>query len=110
TRSYYFFSCCAFPVHYSVIAIKMNPQAAPRQAERKASSSPAVILLVLLFLGLGTAKMPGEELKTESRMPFLHHIPLRDADGQIITLPPAFDEQGKPHEAKGNPFSTAQTC
>jgi len=43
-------------------------------------------------------------------MPFLHHIPLRDADGQIITLPPAFDDAGKPQEARANPFSTAQTC
>lgn len=40
----------------------------------------------------------------------MHHIPLRDVDGQIISLPPAFDEQGKPQEAKANPFSTAQTC
>jgi hypothetical protein len=51
-----------------------------------------------------------ENLKTESRMPFLHHIPLRDVDGQIISLPAAFDDQGKPQEPRGNPYSTAQTC
>src|SRR6185503_18085439 len=36
----------------------------------------------------------GENLKTESRIPYLHHIPLRDAEGQIISLPAAFDEAG----------------
>jgi hypothetical protein len=43
-------------------------------------------------------------------MPFHHVIPLRDADGNMISLPPAFDDQGKPQEAKGLPFSTSQTC
>lgn len=56
------------------------------------------------------AALGAESLKTESRMPFLHHIPLRDADGQIISLPPPVDEQGKPQEARANPYSTAQTC
>ena len=71
-------------------------------------------LLVLAALTSGLMFWPGdasaESLKTESRIPFLHHIPLRDAEGQILSLPPAFDEQGKPQEARANPFSTTQTC
>jgi hypothetical protein len=43
-------------------------------------------------------------------MPYRHVIPLRDHNGDMITLPPAFDEQGKPQEPRGSPFSTAQTC
>ncbi len=66
---------------------------------------------VTIVVGFWPAGTRGaENLKTESRMPFLHHIPLRDAEGQVITLPPAFDEQGKPQEARANPFSTAETC
>ena len=61
-------------------------------------------------LALGPASNGAENLKTESRMPFLHHIPLRDAEGQILALPAPVDEQGKPQEARANPFSTAQTC
>jgi hypothetical protein len=63
-----------------------------------------------LLAALGPGVIGAENLKTESRTPFLHHIPLRDAEGQIISLPPAFDEQGKPQEPRANPFSTAQTC
>ena len=74
--------------------------------------SPVVILLGVMFLLFvrPADTRAGENLKTESRIPFLHHIPLRDAEGQIISLPPPFDEQGKPQEARANPFSTAETC
>ncbi len=51
-----------------------------------------------------------ENLKTESRTPYHHVIPLRDAAGDMITLPAEFDEQGHPQEARGRPMSTAQTC
>src|SRR5437016_3583617 len=70
----------------------------------------AAIAGMALALAFGSGSARAEELKTESRMPYLHHIPLRDAEGQIITLPAAFDEQGKPQEARGNPYSTAETC
>lgn len=52
----------------------------------------------------------GESLKTESRMPHHHVIPLRDAEDNIISPPPELDAQGKPQEARGNPYSTAKTC
>ena len=52
----------------------------------------------------------GENLKTESRMPHHHVLPLRDAEENIIIPPPAVDEQGKPQEARGNPYSPAKTC
>lgn len=51
-----------------------------------------------------------ESLKTDSRMPFRHVIPIRDFEGNMITPPPAFDDAGKPVEAKGPPFSIAETC
>src|SRR5689334_19439933 len=100
----------------------MNFQAAIALAQRLSRSqcfqpgtrgeglAALLVLLVLFWPGCGVPTSRAEELKTESRMPFLHHIPLRDAEGQIISLPPAFDEQGKPQEARANPFSTAQTC
>src|SRR2546426_576289 len=62
----------------------------------------AGVTLALAFRTLDACA--AENLKTESRIPYLHHIPLRDADGQIITLPPPFDEQGKPQDARANPF------
>lgn len=51
-----------------------------------------------------------ESLKTESRTPYHHVIPLRDAAGNQVILPPEVDEQGKPQEPRGNPFSTRETC
>ncbi len=69
-----------------------------------------VIVVLAWSLLICPTGAQGENLKTESRAPYLHHIPLRDAEGQIITLPPAFDDQGKPQEARANPYSTAQTC
>jgi hypothetical protein len=51
-----------------------------------------------------------EDVHTESRTPFLHNIPLHDAQGRTISPPAPFGEDGKPQEAKANPFSTAMTC
>lgn len=51
-----------------------------------------------------------ENLKTDSRMPYRHVIPLRDINDEIIAPAPALDAEGKPQEAKGNAFSTSKTC
>src|SRR5262249_33918595 len=73
-------------------------------------------LRALVALGLiqawpaGPAARGAESLKTEGRMPLWHHLPRRDAAGQILALPPPVDDQGKPQEARANPYSTAQTC
>ena len=69
-----------------------------------------VSTLTLAALSLASSAFGLESLKTESRMPHHHQIPLRDADGNILTPPPAFDEQGKPQEIKMPPYSPKQTC
>ena len=51
-----------------------------------------------------------EDVHTESRTPFLHNIPLHDAQGRIISPPALLGDDGKPQEAKANPYSTALTC
>lgn len=71
---------------------------------------PHLSLAGLLALAFLPGARAADSLQTGSRMPFHHVIPLRDAEGNMISLPPAVDEQGKPQEAKGLPFSTAQTC
>ncbi len=68
------------------------------------------LLVALAALGRPTVSCAAEGLKTESRTPFRHVIPLRDVEGNQIIPAPEFDEQGKPQEARGNPFSIAQTC
>lgn len=68
------------------------------------------LLVSASWLAASPGLRAAEGLKTESRTPFRHVIPLRDTDGNQIILPAEFDEQGKPQEAKGNPFSTSQTC
>ncbi len=76
-----------------------------------AACQPSALLAALsglLLLGPGASR--GEELKTESRTPFVHHLPLRDVEGKLITLPAPFDEEGKPQDSRGLPFSTAETC
>src|ERR1043165_3077486 len=92
----------------------MNRPAAIRPLEQRNSTRLTRVVAVVAVFALCLPFLPvetrGENLKTESRMPFLHHIPLRDAGGQIITLPAAFDDQGKPQEAKASPYSTAETC
>lgn len=69
-----------------------------------------VLVAVLLSAVAGPSRAAEGSLRTESRTPYHHVIPLRDAAGNQITLPPAVDEQGKPQEARGNPFSTRETC
>jgi hypothetical protein len=79
----------------------------------KRKSFPAQRSLFVAAIVVCAASLPldaAENLKTSSRMPHHHVIPIRDADGNIIAPPPAFDEQGKPQEARGNAYSTAQTC
>ena len=51
-----------------------------------------------------------EDNYTESRAPFLHNIPLHDAQGRLITPPDLLSEEGKPQEPKASPYSPAQTC
>ena len=65
----------------------------------------------LLGAALLVSPLParGENQKTGSRTPFVHNIPLRDAEGRVISLPALF-EDGKLQEAKGSPYSTAETC
>ncbi|HWF20202.1 MAG TPA: hypothetical protein VG754_13115, partial [Verrucomicrobiae bacterium] len=69
------------------------------------------IALAFSFLLLFPAEYfaRGEDQKTESRTPFVHNIPLRDADGQIISMPSLLVD-GKLQDAKGNPFSMPDTC
>ncbi len=67
-------------------------------------------LLLGLVLVWGPQAPAAENLGTESRMPYRHVIPLRDHNGDMITPPAAFDEQGKPQEPRGSPYSTARTC
>jgi len=62
------------------------------------------------LLAAGGEASAADSVGTESRMPYRHVIPLRDHAGDMITPPPAFDEQGKPQEPRGSPYSTAQTC
>lgn len=72
---------------------------------------PTSWLLLLALLSPGSPVASAAEiLGTESRMPYRHVIPLRDHAGNMITPPAAFDEEGKPQEPRGAPFSTAQTC
>ena len=86
--------------------------AVEKRPNRNSTNQPVLAWLTrLAFCSLfWSAATQGENLKTESRTPFLHHIPVRDAEGQVIALPAPFDEQGKPQEARANPVSTAQTC
>jgi len=78
-----------------------------RQAGR---SHGMTTLLVLALFVFASNLLSAEDLRTQSRTPFLHNIPLHDEDGKVITLPPELSDDGKPQEAKGPPFSTAQTC
>jgi nitrate/TMAO reductase-like tetraheme cytochrome c subunit len=66
--------------------------------------SIAIALSVLSF------SARANDLTTESRTPFLHNIPLHDAQGKTITPPPAFSDDGKPQDSRAAPYSTAQTC
>jgi hypothetical protein len=68
----------------------------------------ALVLLVALFVG--TAGVHAEFLKTEGRTPYLHNIPLKDADGKVISPPTMLDDKGKPQDPKAAPYSTELTC
>jgi hypothetical protein len=69
------------------------------------------LLAALAFwLGLGRGHAQAEDVHTESRTPFLHNIPLHDAQGRLISPPPILSEDGKPQESKANPYSPALTC
>jgi hypothetical protein len=67
-------------------------------------------LLAALVLVLAPLPGPGKDLTTESRLPFLHNIPLHDAQGRVISPPALLSDDGKPQDPKANPYSTAQTC
>lgn len=72
---------------------------------------PTLCSALLLLAGLGVdSARAADALGTESRMPYRHVIPLRDHDGEMIAPPAAFDENGKPQEPRGKPYSVAQTC
>jgi hypothetical protein len=43
-------------------------------------------------------------------MPFLHNIPLHDAQGKVITPPAPLSDDGKPQDSRAAPYSTVQTC
>ncbi len=77
---------------------------------RGSSGFLLALSLALLATAAPRPAAAAESLKTESRMPFRHVIPLRDHAGDMIQIPAELDEQGKPQEARGNPYSTAQTC
>ncbi len=49
-------------------------------------------------------------MKTGSRTPFLHNIPLHDAEGKVISPPELLSDDGKPQDPKAAPYSTGQTC
>jgi hypothetical protein len=51
-----------------------------------------------------------EDLKTESRLPHLHDIPLHDSQGRVISPPAILSDDGKPQDPKAAPYSPAQTC
>jgi hypothetical protein len=63
-----------------------------------------------LFLVLAITPAPAKDLVTESRAPFLHNIPLHDAQGKVISPPALLSEDGKPQDPKAPPYSSAQTC
>jgi hypothetical protein len=67
---------------------------------------------LMAWLGLlGCAGWLGAEpLKTESRTPFLHNIPLHDSEGKVISPPALVSNDGKPQDPKAPPYSPAQTC
>ncbi|MBM3890737.1 MAG: hypothetical protein FJ388_16635, partial [Verrucomicrobia bacterium] len=95
----------------------MNPETFDTEIRVSVPNKPRVMrrtvpgaVVLALTLALSPSVMAGENLKTESRTPFLHRILLRDADGKAISLPPLLDAQGKPQEAIANPYSPAQTC
>jgi hypothetical protein len=76
---------------------------------RKSGSVKQKVLGWISLCGF-LAGLGAEPLKTESRAPFLHNIPLHDVDGKVISPPAFLSDDGKPQEPKAPPYSTAQTC
>lgn len=56
-------------------------------------------------IGLGVSISAKENLKTESRMPHLHHVALKDSAGNTITMPKSTTQP-----ARANAYSTARSC
>jgi hypothetical protein len=65
-----------------------------------------LLAAVAFWLGLARA----EDIHTDSRTPFLHNIPLHDAQGRLISPAPPVSDDGKPQDSKANPYSPALTC
>jgi hypothetical protein len=53
---------------------------------------------------------PGNDLKTESRLPHVHKIPLHDVQDRVISPPAVVSDDGKPQDPKAPPYSPSQTC
>jgi hypothetical protein len=91
-----------FPEHSKKVALTVMLPAA------KSSNKNRLLWLAALFLGVAGAR--AEFLKTESRTPYLHNIPLKDADGKVISPPAELSDDGKPQDPKAPPYSTEFTC
>jgi len=72
----------------------------------QSQSAWLTVQMTAIALVLGAAQTGAKEnLKTESRAPYLHHIPLRDNQGSLITMPKSTTQPWR-----GNPYSTARSC
>jgi hypothetical protein len=58
----------------------------------------AVLAELVLWLGVARVLAHAEDVHTESRTPFLHNIPLHDAQGRLISPPPVVGDDGKPQD------------
>lgn len=96
------------PIRASVSKSPPSPQLRVGILQKVLPGSWLFLLGLLIAQGSKTSAADG--IATESRMPYRHVIPLRDHAGDMIIPPPAFDDEGKPQEPRGSPFSTAQTC
>lgn len=67
-------------------------------------------MLGLVILFASAFGSPADSLKTQSRAPYFHNIPLHDAAGKVISPPAELGEDGKPQEPKAPPYSVEQTC
>ncbi len=85
---------------------------AAKSAKIKQGKRPSIfsVLVLLAALFIGAAGAHAEFLKTESRTPYLHNIPLKDAEGKVISPPAELSDNGKPQEPKAPPYSTEMTC
>ncbi len=67
-------------------------------------------LLPAVSLALALLPAPAKDLTIESRMPFLHNIPLHDTQDRVISPPALLSDDGKLQDPKASPYSTVQTC